>query len=370
MLHKSYGKTGKQISVIGFGSMRFNQPEDIDANAEIVLHAYRRGVNYFDTAPYYCKDKSEDIIGTAVRQMQPGTFYLSTKSSAADGGKLREELERSLKRLGVPRIHFYHIWCVITHEQWLQRKQGGAVAAALKAREEGLIEHLAISSHLRGPELEKVLAEGFFEGATLGYSAINFPLRQQAVDAAGKMNLGVVTMNPLAGGLIPKNAERFDFIRQVNDESVVAAALRFNVSQPAVTCALVGFSSLAHVDEACDAMENFTPYDVARAERLRHRLQDSFGDICTGCGYCLPCPEGLEIPRLMDAYNHKILGGENMKLRLQWHAGVKPEVAQACSLCGQCEERCTQHLPIRQRLKEIAALADEPDKPQDSENGK
>ena len=361
MLHKSYGKTGKEISVIGCGGMRFTQPENIDANAEIVLHAYRRGINYFDTAPYYCSDKSEDIMGAAIRQMQPGMFYISTKSSAADGGKLREELERSLKRLDVQSIHFYHIWSVITQEQWLGRKQGGAVNAALKAREEGLIEHLAVSSHLRGPELEKVLAEGFFEGVTLGYSAINFPLRQQAVTAAGKMNLGVVTMNPLAGGLIPKNAERFDFIREPDDESVVAAALRFNVSQPAVTCALVGFSSLAHVDEACDAMENFQPYDAEHAKRLRLRLQDSFGDICTGCGYCLPCPEGLEIPRLMDAYNHKILGGENMKSRLHWHAGVKPAAAQACSLCGECEEKCTQHLPIRERLKEIASLADEAD---------
>jgi hypothetical protein len=361
MLYKRYGKTGKEISAIGFGGMRFANPEDIDANARIVLHAYRRGINYFDTAPSYCKDKSEEIIGAAVKRMDRRRIYVSTKSMESDGKKLRGNLERSLKRLNVDRIDFFHIWCVVTMDAWKERKAGGAVAAAQKAREEGLISHLAVSSHLSGGDLRKVLEEGIFEGATLGYCALNFPYRQEAIDAAGKMKLGVVTMNPLGGGLIPKHAKRFDFIRSPKDPSVVAAALRFNVSQPAVTCALVGFTTIEHVDEAVAAIDNFQPHDARRIRAMREKILDSFEGFCTGCGYCLPCPEGIDVPRMMDAYNLAILRGKIQAAadRLNWHWDLTPADAKACSLCGACEERCTQHLPIRDRLKEIAGIPSE-----------
>lgn len=362
MWYKPYGKTGKELSVISFGGMRFANPEDIDANAEVVLHAYRRGVNYFDTGPGYCADKSEDIIGAAVKEMKPGTFYVSTKSWAADGDTLRKHMERSLERLFVPRIHFYHIWCLTSLEVWRQRVAGGAIAAAVKAKEEGLVEHVVVSSHLPGNELKQVLQEGPFEGVTLGYCAINFPYREEAVAAAGDMGLGVVTMNPLGGGLIPRNADRFDFLRGPADETVVQAALRFNVSHPNVTAALVGFTTKDHVDEACDAVEDFTPCPAEHYAALREQILDAFDGLCTGCGYCLPCPQEVPIPKMMDAYNQKILtGGKDPKEitgRLKFHWSIPLEEAAACSLCGECEEKCTQHLPIRERMEEIMALAE------------
>jgi len=360
MWYKPYGKSGKEISVVGFGGMRFADPEDIDANAEIVLHAYNRGINYFDTAPGYCKDKSEDIIGAAVKQMKPGTFYISTKCGNPDGGEVTKSLDKSLKRLNVERIDFFHIWCVYTFQDWQRRKAGGAVAAALKAKQQGLVGHVAISAHMSGGELHDVLYEHLLDGVTLGYNAINFPYRRQGIEAAEDLGLGVVTMNPLGGGVIPKNAERFDFLRGPNDPSVVAAAIRFNVSHPAITSALVGFTTKQHVDEAVDAVESFQPYDQARIEQIRKNISNSFDDLCTGCGYCLPCPEGLDIPRLMDAYNMKLLhGSEQVLSRLKWHWSVDPGTAQDCSQCGECEEKCTQKLPIRDRMKEIAALAAE-----------
>jgi len=365
MLQKTYGTTGKKVSVIGFGGMRFANPDDIDANARIVLHAYRRGINYFDTAPAYCNDRSEEIIGAAVRQMDRAGIFVATKCMESDGARLRESLERSLKRLNVDCIDFFHIWCLLTLEGWKERKTAGAVAAAQKAKEEGLISHLVVSAHLNGPDLRGVLEEGVFEGATLGYCAVNFPYRQEAIDAAGAMGLGIVTMNPLGGGLIPKHAKRFDFIRSPKDASVTAAALRFNVSQPAITSALVGFTTIQQVDEAVEAVENFQPYDAAHITAMRKKILENFEGLCTGCGYCLPCPVGINIPRMMDAYNYAMLQGKPQSVlgRLRWHWGLSPADAKACSLCGTCEERCTQHLPIRDRLKEIAAIPTE--KPKD-----
>jgi predicted aldo/keto reductase-like oxidoreductase len=299
-------------------------------------------------------------MGAAFKQMPRESFYASTKCGEADGDAVRKSLEKSLTRMNLQSVDFFHIWCVVTLDQWRKRVEGGAVAAAVKAKEEGLVSHVVVSSHLPGDELKDVLAEGPFEGVTLGYCALNFPFRQAAVDAAAEMQLGVVTMNPLGGGLIPRNPERFDFLRGPSDKNVVEAAIRFNVSNPAITCALVGFSNKEHVDQAVAAVEGFEPYPAEHVERLRREALAAYDGLCTGCGYCMPCPSGVAIPKLMDGYNHKILKTEgSVADRLRWHWSLTPEAAAACTLCGACEDKCTQHLPIRERMKEIAELAGE-----------
>ena len=359
ILHKPYGRTGKEISAVGFGGMRFANQDDIAGNAEVVCHAHRLGINYFDTAPGY--GKSEDIFGAAFKQMDRSTFYVSTKTFASTGQAVRDDLDKSLTRMGIDHIDFYHIWCIISPETWKERLDGGAVAEALKARQEGLVGHVVVSSHMQGEDLENMLREGPFEGVTLGYCAMNFPYRQQAVDAAGQLGIGVVTMNPLGGGIIPRNAERFDFLRGPDDSSVVAAAVRFNISHPAVTCALVGFTTTEQVDEAVAAAEDFTPYDSAHLDRLRQEIVDGMDELCTGCGYCLPCPADVPIPQFMDIYDMKTLGESPQEIwdRLKWHWRIPAEQAAACTDCGECEEKCTQHLPIRERLKFGAQVPDE-----------
>jgi len=358
MRRKPYGRTGKEISVVSFGGMRFEHPEDVDANAEVVTHAFRRGMNYFDTAPGYHGGKSEEIFGAAFAHLPREEFYVSTKSMAADAGGLREDLETSLERMKLQRIDFFHIWCLVHPRQWAERKAGGAVDAALKARDEGLIGHLVVSAHLSGPEICAVLDEGVFEGLTVGYCALNFPYRGEALSCAAGHGLGVVTMNPLGGGLIPANADRLDFLKGADDRTVVEAAIRFNVSQDAITSALVGCTTVDHVDQAVDAVEGFTAYGPEHVERVKRQVDVSFDGFCTMCGYCLPCPADVEISKLMEAYNWKILGegDAGIRDRLKWHWDLAPDAAAACVECGECEERCTQHLPIRERLKHIAGL--------------
>ena len=361
MWTKPYGKTGVDVSVIAFGGMRFPHPADLDASAAVVRYAHARGINYFDTAPFYCDDKSEEIMGHAFRTLPRSSFYVSTKCGSPDGDELRASLERSLKRLQVDCIDFFHIWCLLRPDQLEERIRRGAIGAAQKAREEGLIKHLVVSSHLGGEDNATVLDSGLFEGITIGYNALNFPFRVKTLDAAARHNVGVVTMNPLGGGLIPRNAERLAFLKGPLDRDVVQAAIRFNISQPAITAALVGFSSEREVDEAVAAVEDFAPYPAAHIEQVKANIGASFEGFCTGCGYCLPCPAEVQIPKMMDAFNAKILDGSNGAItdRLKWHWGLAPDAAAACIDCGACETVCTQHLPIRDRLKAIAALAGE-----------
>ena len=128
MKYVKYGKTGKKVSVVGFGGMRFDTKRPDEENAELVRYACSKGINYFDTAPGYCGDKSEPIFGLAFKDM-PGEFYVSTKAMPTDigtAGKAREAVRKSLERMGVPKIHFFHVWCLRKMEHYkLAVKRGG-----------------------------------------------------------------------------------------------------------------------------------------------------------------------------------------------------------------------------------------------------
>ena len=356
MLYRPFGKTGKNVSVISFGGMRFSEPKNLEKSADSLLYAHDKGINYFDTAPIYCGDRSEDIFGRALRQLPRDSFYVSSKCSQAKGEDLRKSLECSLQRLGVEQIDFLYIWHLMNPADWEKRKQGGAIEAALRAKEEGLIGHLLCSSHMEGEGLSKVLDEEIFEGILLGYNAINFPYRQAAVEQAGKQGIGVVTMNPLGGGLIPQNPEHFAFLKTATANDVVSAALQFNLSHPAITTALVGFADSQEIDQAVAAVDSFVPYNKEQQRKLQKNIEVSFNGFCTGCGYCLPCPVDIPIPKYLDSYNQLILTNGNRQAvldRYRMHWNITSQQAKECIACGACEERCTQHLPIIQRLAEL-----------------
>ena len=361
MLYKSHGQTGKQLSAIGFGGMRLPTPRNHDAGIALLHAARRAGITYFDTAPYYCDDQSEDIFGEAFRSMpaSPLPLYTSSKCSRPAASDFRRGLEKSLARLGLPQITFFHLWCVMDPADWQARVAGGALQEALKAKAEGLIGHVCVSTHMNGPEIAQLLADHpEIEAVTLGYCAINFPYRQQGVEAARRLQKGVVAMNPLGGGLIPQHPDTFDFIRGPGDPDVVAAALRFLVSDPGITTALVGFNSEAHVAAAVGALDRFVPHPPDHLEAIRAAIQKDFNEMCTGCGYCLPCPQGIPIPRYMDIHNLVQLkaSDDDIRARFKYHWDMTPAKAAECVECGLCESRCTQHLPIIQRLRKVAAF--------------
>jgi len=356
MLYRPFGKTDKNVSVISFGGMRFSNPENLSQSSDCILHAHTQGINYFDTAPLYCGDRSEDIFGYALQQLPRNSFYIATKCSHANGNDLRRSLERSLLRLKVEQIDFFYIWHLMNQDDWKKRQLGGAIEAALKAQQEGLIGHLCCSSHMEGDEIATVLKEDIFAGVLLGYNALNFPYRRLAVEQAGELNLGVVTMNPLGGGLIPQNPQRFNFLKAHESDSIVHAALRFNLSHPDITTALVGFSNHAEIDQAVAAVGDFTPLSHNHQELFFDQIEASFNQLCTGCGYCLPCPVDIPIPKYLDCYNQLILTGgdqQAVKNRYRMHWGITSEQAKECIRCGACERRCTQHLPIIDRLTEL-----------------
>ncbi len=362
MKYVEYGNTGKRVSVVGFGGMRFDQQRPDEQNAELVRYACEQGINYFDTAPGY--GKSEDIFGIAFRDM-PGEYYVATKAmptSFETAEAAREAVHKSLDRMGIERINFFHVWCLRKMDHYeLAVRPGGMYEGLEACRDEGLIEHIVFSSHQPGGEIRRIVESGKFQGVLLGVNLLNFPYRWEGIEAAHQAGLGVVAMNPLGGGEIPKNERELAFLAR-GDETPTEAALRFLVGAPQITVTLVGFTNRQHVDFACRIADSAEPFTQADIQDVRAHLSANMNELCTGCGYCEGCPKNIPVPSYMQFYNPKLLFGKTEEemvneIGTQHNWGIlvgRQAEADECIECGQCEEACTQHLPIVERLKEIA----------------
>jgi len=368
MIYKVYGKTGKKVSAVGFGGMQFDTRRTREENARLLLYAYERGINFFDTAPDYCRDQSEDIFGLALEQMKKerDNFYVCSKASPTEvntAQAARQAVAKSLKRLRTEKIDFFYVWCIRTMEHYQRAmKKNGLYEGLRQCRDKGLIDHIVISTHLRGNEIEEILSAGEFEGVLLGMNILNFPYRWPAVEAAYEMGYGVAVMNPLAGGAIARYADRLGFLAD-EGESPVEAALRFCVGCPQITVTLNGFTTAAHIDTAVQVTGNCRPFSREKLARIKDNLLEKMDYICTGCGYCLgECPQNIPIANYLQYYNEKLLFGRSdadmikgLGREYQWGVMVdQKRRASDCTQCGQCETACTQQLNIRERLKEMA----------------
>ena len=356
-----------KVSAIGFGAMRYND-DDIRAGefekcAEVALYANSKGINYFDTAPFYCHDKSEIVTGIALSQMKRSEVYVTSKTNlntlSGDTSRdaFRRKLEVSLDRLKTDYIDFYHMWCMLNLESWEEHMET-IYSFFEEAKSEGLIRNIVFSSHMQGNDIEQVIKTNKFKGMLLGYNALNYRFRQSGIKLAHQNGMGVVVMNPLGGGMIPENPETFSYLTEGTDLTVPQAALRFVASHKEITVTLAGCETREHIDDAVKAVENL---QEKSAEEIVREYEDkglALNNLCTGCGYCEECPEDIAIPKFMDVYNIKLLNGDDdgCRERMKMHWNIKAEEAAKCIKCGQCEGLCTQHLPIMDRLEEISAM--------------
>ena len=169
-------------------------------------------------------------------------------------------------------------------------------------------------------------------------------------------------MNPLSGGLIPQHEKEIAFLADDN-ETPTQAALRFCINCPQITITLVGFTTREHIDMACSIADNAKHFTEGDINRIRDHVSERMNALCTGCGYCMKCcPENIPITEYTQAYNEKPLFNRNDKEMVNrikayhWNL-LSGRVANAgdCIECAACEEVCTQHLNIIERLKEIDA---------------
>ncbi|TCL36128.1 hypothetical protein EV210_10977 [Anaerospora hongkongensis] len=366
MLYRPYGDTGKQVSLVGMGTARLSaDPALFSSNVELVLKAASMGVNYFDTAPTYASGVADKILGEAFSEMKGQNFYVSSKSMLSmdpTASDVLRRIEAALKILHVEKITFFHMWSVLDVGQY--RKiiaPGGPYEGALRAKEEGLVEHICFSAHCDGQEIAQIINDRLFEGVTLGFNAINYRHRLDGLKMAKGSGLGTAIMNPLAGGMIPANPDYFRFLNRAGN-SVVDSAIQFVAAHQEVSTILIGVNNLRDLTEAVSAISRTEHLSESLWHEIVSAIPEPEEPLCTMCDYCRGCPAGLPVNQIMGTYNEYILSSYDEKHFHEYRKmfyGQYPFETLPCIKCGHCERKCTQHLPIISRIEKINAICNE-----------
>jgi len=373
MQYRPFGNTGVNISTLGFGCMRLPEIQKEDGSWEVdqektdamLMRAYELGVNYFDTALYYCHSNSEIAVGKALKPIRD-KVYISTKCPlelVKEPGDFRKTLETSLKKLDTPYVDFYHFWGI--NQKTFDEKivPMGLIAEAQKLKEEGLIRHISFSFHDSPEALKHILDNGTgLESVLLQYNLLD-RANEEMIQYAAKKGLGVVVMGPVGGGRLAAPTE---LAAKLGTEAVntYELAFKFVLGNPGVCCALSGMQTIDMVEQNAVVASLENPMSEDEWRRVGESLENlkKFSELyCTGCGYCQPCPKGINIPKIFQAYTYLNVYGLKDLAKNTWNGylnnekepGVSPD---ACVNCGYCERKCPQHLQVRELLKKVQGV--------------
>lgn len=361
MRYREFGKTGKSISTLSLGCMRF---PDEETAIEIVSKAVGSGINYFETSIGYVGGNSERWLGKGLGQDRDKVM-ISTKSPAIVDGKgitvdgVRRTLEESLEKLGTDYVDFYHGWSVSRPPQYEAcLRKGGWFDGVHKAKEEGLIKHIGITTHAPPEMVMEMIDDGRWEVITVQYSLILRGYRD-IVKAAHEKGIGIVIMGPLAGGLLALPSDLLQRVFVPDDQ--ITGALKYVLCDPAVSSVASGMTSAAEVETNC-AIIDAMPEDMTIAHQgtIETRLNAELGDglaqfesfFCGGCRYCLSvCPENIGPHNVFKAYNMVMLKGEPTDTEKLIQRGQA--MLDRCIHCGACLEICPQDIDVPEHLERV-----------------
>jgi predicted aldo/keto reductase-like oxidoreductase len=323
------GKTGLEAYKLGFGGIPIQRVGEKDA-VETVLHAVETGVDFIDTSRMYTT--SERRIGKALKQTDHKVI-LATKSFNRTSTGIRKDIEKSLKELQTEYIDLYQCHAVRNEKDYEQVvSPGGALEGLLRAKEEGQVGHIGLTSHSLDL-LERVIEDGFFETIMVCFSFLEPAAREKVVPMAVEKDIGVIAMKPFSGGVIENPR----------------IALKYALSQPGVLT-LAGVEKKELFDANWKVFQG--SHELSDEERLEiEKIRKQYeGIFCRRCDYCQPCTEGIHI--------QMVLGLKSMVKRSGQSFFQNPFVkdllqkAANCSECGECMTRCPYDLPIPDLIKE------------------
>jgi len=348
----------------------------IDAERAIrqIRHAVDQGVNYADSAWPYHAGESETLLGKALKDGYREKVKVATKLPTWMIDR-REDMDRFLaaqmKKLGVDHIDYYLVHS-LSGPAWDRIKGLGVADFLDRAKADGRIGNAGFSYHGFGVDFQPVVDGYPWEFCQIQYNFLD--QKNQAGTAglkyAASRNLGVIVMEPLRGGNLGR-AVQPPAIQAIWNEAKTRRtpaewALRWVWNHPEVTVVLSGMNDEAQVEENLRIAGNARPGDLTAdelslMERVNRKYQELMKVPCTGCGYCLPCPSDVAIPFCFEEYNKLHMFGEIEPVKIHYAirmsgilADGKARYASQCIECGECLEKCPQHIQIPEFLAKIA----------------
>jgi predicted aldo/keto reductase-like oxidoreductase len=369
MQYRKYGKDGPEVSVLGFGAMRlpsigWNAEEQFDYTRAkaVIRRALRGGVNFIDSHHNYHGGHSEAAVGAALRNWKgpPVTIQTKTPFYRREPMKVFQGLiERALERLGVDCIDY-----LLFHSMRMDmfKKRGkGFFRLTDWAMKKGYVRHRGFSSHDTPENVKAFIDTGEFKAMVLSYNWLT-PTMAETIAYGARKGMGVAVMNPVGGGALAATTP--EVLRLLpGAKTGPDVALRFVLSTPGVCVALSGMSTPKMVDENLATASRKTYMTARQRKAMLKRMQKvkgQFTAVCTSCGYCMPCPEGVNIPQNFLLWNQaRYLGlvkWARMRFRGLQQGRHGDRSAFACKQCGQCLPKCPNDIPIVEQLAETAKM--------------
>lgn len=365
-----------QLSALGMGAMRLPVVDGNDAvidepaAVEMVDYAMAHGVNYYDTAWGYHNGQSELVMGRALKRHPREKFYLATKFPGYDLAnmpKVREIFPKQLEKCQVDYFDFYlfHNVCEMNIDAYLDPKYG-IYDYLMEQKRAGKIRHLGFSAH-GSIDVMKRFLDAYGKDMEFCQIQLNW-LDWKFQDAEGKVkllrehNIPVWVMEPLRGGrlarLSDEEAAKLAALRP--DEAPAAWAFRFLQAIPEVTVTLSGMSNLEQLKQNIATYETDAPLNGEEWKALMSVADDMLGRKvlpCTACHYCVShCPQGLDIPALLELYNEHNFTGGGFIAPMALSALPEDKRPTACLHCHSCEAVCPQQIKISDAMESFAAM--------------
>ncbi len=371
-------RKGNEISVLGFGCMRFSKKGrelDLEKAEQELMLAIQNGVNYLDTA--YIYPGSEELLGKILtRNKCRDKVYLATKLPhylvrTIEGAE--KKFQEELQRLQTDYIDYYLMHMLNDVKTWDNLVAMGMIRWIEEKKQSGQIRNIGFSYHGNTGNFKKLLDAYDWDFCQIQYNYLDEHSQagRAGLEYAGEKGIPVIIMEPLRGGRLvnnlPQEAKRLiesaDFV-----QTPAELALRWLWNQPQVTCVLSGMNSVEMVQEniriasECEA-GSFTQEQFRLVAQVKEEIQKKIKVGCTGCGYCMPCPKGVDIPMTFHCYNMKYSEGKKSGTgEYLQSTAMRRETSSAsqCVGCGKCEQHCPQGIKIRDMLKEAVKELETP----------
>lgn len=361
MRYREFGQLDEEISALSLGCMRFPSEE---AAYEIVAKAVDVGINYFETSIGYVNGNSERWLGRGLGKDRSRVMVSTKSQSIVDGepvsaDEVRRTIDTSLEKLGTDYVDFYHGWSVSRPPQYEACvRKGGWLDGVYRAKDEGLIRHIGVTTHAPPEMVMAMIDDGRWEVITVQYSLILRGYRE-IVKAAHENGIGIVVMGPLAGGLLALPSDLLKRVFAPDDQ--ITGALKYVLCDPAVSSVASGMTSAQEVEANCAIIDALPDrMSITHQEAIDARLHAELGDdisqfesfFCGGCRYCLSvCPEHIGPHNIFKAYNMVMLKGEPTDP--QKIAERAQGLLERCVHCGACQEICPQDIDVPEHLERV-----------------